>query len=193
MPPTPVLPTAIPPPVTPAQAPVTHGIIVDNADPGFVIEAGEWGTCSDGDCSGTCHGPDFRYADPACTSCRARFELKVPTAGEYDVWAWWPWGEDRSTDTPFTIQYGQEPYKVSVDQRNSGDGWWWLAGLRFEAGQSVQIVVEGSATGFANADAVAITLVGSGPPSGPPPVAGGPVIQYFYSEQASRQGCYYLR
>ena len=186
---TPVVPTQ--PPKPPAQPPLTVSIIVDNTDPGFTIEAGEWGTCQDGDCGGVCHGADFRYAEPGCTSCRARFDFKVPTAGEYDVWTWWPWGEDRATDTLFTIVYSGGHSTANVDQRNSGDAWHWLATLAFDTGESASIVVEGTATGYANADAIALTPAGSGPPSGPPAV-GVPVIQYFYSEEASTKGCYYL-
>jgi len=164
--PTPSVPT--PPesptlsPETDAQLPPTPDIVVDNADAGFTIEAGDWGTCQNGDCCGTCYGDDFRYADPGCTACRARFDLVVPSAGEYDVWTWWPWGEDRATDTSFTILYGDGPLTVDVDQRNSGDAWFWLATLAFKAGESVSVIVEASDTGYANADAVALTPLGSG-------------------------------
>jgi hypothetical protein len=150
----------------PTQPQPTVGVIIDNTDPGFKIEEGEWGTCEKSNCQGTSYGADFRYADPICTSCRARFDFKVKAAGEYDVWTWWPWGEDRSTDTTFTIN-SRSPLTVKVDQRNSGDDWWWLATLAFEAGESVSIVVEGSTTGYANADAIALTPAGSGPPGKP--------------------------
>ncbi|MFQ6014424.1 MAG: hypothetical protein ACE5NP_03140 [Anaerolineae bacterium] len=160
--PVPVAPT--PPPEAPAQPLPTGRIIVDNADPGFTIEAGDWGTCENGDCQGTPYGADFRFADPTCISCRARFDFSVTTAGEYDVWTWWPWGEDRATDTPFTIVYSGGPMTVNVDQRNNGDAWYWLATLPFEAEEPVSIVIEATSTGYANADAVALTLAGTGSP-----------------------------
>ena len=180
-------------------------VVVDNLDPGFAIETGDWGTCNNGDCQGTSYGLDFQFADPACDSCRARFDLTVTETGQYDVWTWWPWGEDRATDTPFTVNYSDGPYTVNVDQRNNGDAWYWLADLPFEAGETVSIVVEGTGTGFANADAVALAPAGSGDPSQAvavevepveePPVPAedtAPVIQYFYSEDGSTEGCYYL-
>jgi hypothetical protein len=170
--------------------PIGGGIVVDNTDPDFTVEAGEWGTCQDGDCSGTCYGADFRYADPECTTCRARFDFTVETAGEYDVWTWWPWGEDRATDTPFTFVYSGGPFTINIDQRNSGDDWYWLATLAFEAGESASIVVEGTATGYANADAVALTPLGSEPAG--PPAAGEPAVQYYYAEESYTAGCYYL-
>jgi ligand-binding sensor domain-containing protein/tRNA A-37 threonylcarbamoyl transferase component Bud32 len=141
----------------PGQSTRTSEMIVDNGDPDFMIEVGDWGTCWDGDCQGISYGDDFRYAEPGCGSCRARFEFSVTTAGEYDVWTWWPQGEDRATDTLFTIVYSGGPYVVEVDQRNDGSRWYQLGTLSFEAGESVSIVVAGTDSGYANADAVALT------------------------------------
>ncbi len=168
---------------------------MDNAGPGFAIVAGEWGACRHGDCGGTCYGEDFRFAEPECSDCQARFTFRIPAAGDYDVWTWWPWGEDRATDTRFTIHYGDGPYTVEVDQRNSGDDWYWLVDLHFEAGEAVDVIVEASTSGYANADAVALTLVGSGPPSGSaagPPESGAPVVHYLYYEESSGSDCYSL-
>ena len=196
---TPTLRPALPsqPVTTAPQPPPSAVITVDNTDPGFAIEEGDWGTCANGDCSGVCHGADFRFAESGCSSCRARFGFKIPSAGEYDVWTWWPYGEDRATDTPFTILYSGGSSKANVDQRNSGDAWYWLATLTFSADESASILVEGSATGYANADAIALTPAGSGPPEGasptsPPAAAEAPAIQYFYFEAAPTTGCYYL-
>ena len=191
-----------------SQQTSSSAVIVDNSSPGFRVETGEWGTCFDGDCSGTCYGDDFRYADPECTSCRARFDLTVSQDGDYDVWAWWPWGEDRSIDTPFMLTSSQGDITVNVDQRNSGDGWFWLISLPLRANEPVSIAVQGTATGYANADAVALTPLGAGPPStvttdvaspevdqseGETSETGLPVIQYFYSEAVpERPVCYYL-
>ncbi len=156
-------PTSAPQPTFGGQPPVGGQVVVDNADPSFSIEEGDWGSCSGGDCSGTPYGADFRYAEIGCTSCRARFELQVLAAGQYEVWAWWPWGEDRATDTSFTLQGGGDAITIQVDQRNSGDGWYSLGDFYFDAGL-VTIIVQGSDSGFANADAVALTPAGSGLP-----------------------------
>lgn len=181
------------------QTPAAGAIVVDNLDPGFSIEAGDWGTCANGDCQGTPYGADFRFADPTCAHCRAEFSLTVPAAGEYDVLTWWPWGEDRATDAPFTIEYSGGSLTENVDQVNGGDDWWWLATLAFEAGETVRVIVEGTATGYANADAVALAPIEAEAPPGEgtepepqQPVAAVPIIQYFYSEAAPGQGCHFL-
>jgi hypothetical protein len=142
----------------------TEAIIVDNADPGFRIEAGEWGDCEYDSCDGTSYSLDFRWAEPECTTCRARFDLQVPAAGEYQAWAWWPKGSDRATDTPFTVSNGQDSFTVSVDQRNQGSTWYPLGQVTLATSDLVSIVVGGSDSGYANADAVALTPAGAGPP-----------------------------
>jgi len=139
------------------------GIVVDNAQPGFSVQAGDWGTCQRGECSGDCFGADFRFADSGCTNCRARFDLRVPTAGSYELFVWWPYGDDRATDTPFTIQFSGGANTLNVDQRNNGDDWFWLQTLSVPAGETVSVFVGGTTTGFANADAVALFPTGVSP------------------------------
>jgi hypothetical protein len=158
------LDTAPEPVVTAQTALPTGGIVVDNRDPAFFIEAGEWGTCDDGACQGVSYGADFRYADPGCTTCRARFELRSMDAGEMDLWTWWPRGDDRATDTPFTIQHGSESLTVRVDQRQNGSEWVRLATLSLQETERVRVLVHGSSTGYANADAVALTEAGTWQP-----------------------------
>ena len=141
----------------PVLPPADRAILIDNSSPGFVIDEGEWGSCAQGECGGVCFGEDFRYADTGCTQCRARFEFHITTPGDYDIWTWWPQGGDRATDTLFTILHPGDPVTVRVDQQNSGGSWYWLADLPFDAGQQGAVIVEGSMTGYVNADAVALT------------------------------------
>jgi hypothetical protein len=160
------LPISQPAPALPANA-----IVVDNANPGFSIQAGDWGTCKRGDCSGVAYNTDFRYADPSCVNCRARFDLPVANAGSYELFIWWPHGDDRATDTPFTIQYRGGTINLKVDQRNSGNAWFWLHTLNVQAGETVSLFVGGTKTGFANADAVALFPTGVSPTAAQPPAA----------------------
>lgn len=160
-----VIPTQPPesesPPEKLPPIPPEPGIVIDNSSPTFAIEAGEWGDCANGDCEGVCFGEDFRYAGPECMECRAHFEFRIAAAGGYDIWTWWPQGEDRATDTPFTILHAGDPVMVRVDQRNNGSAWYLLATLPFDAGQQGAVIVEGSTTGYVNADAIALTTAGS--------------------------------
>jgi hypothetical protein len=148
---------------SPAPA-AAAGQIVDNTDTGFQVAAGEWAACANGDCQGTCYGSDFLFADPACADCRASFTLMAPQAGDYDLWTWWPWGDDRATDTPFTVTTSEGLLTIVVDQRNSGDAWYYLTTLTLAAGETVVVEVTSSGSGYANADAVGLTPAGSGEP-----------------------------
>ncbi len=165
--PAPTSPASQPPSAPPAAAP-TGSIVVDNANPGFSIQSGDWGTCPRGQCSGVAYNTDFRYADPSCANCRARFDLSIANAGSYELFIWWPHGDDRATDTPFTIQYSGGTIDLKVDQRNSGDDWFWLHTLNVKSGETVSIFVGGAKTGFANADAVALFPTGTAPSAAQP-------------------------
>jgi hypothetical protein len=151
---------------TPASA--SFSAIVDTTDPGFTIDAGDWGTCGLNDCGIVPYGPHFRYADPGCVSCRARFQIHVATTGNYVVYAWWPQGEDRATDAPFTLVSSAGSVTLHVDQRSNGNAWYLLKTLALQAGETLNVTVGGSATGFANADAIAVTPAGTGAPIGKP-------------------------
>lgn len=142
------------PPLPPG---VAFGFAMDNAQSGFAIVTGSWGVCGSAECQGSGYPPDFRYADPGCLECEARFTLEVPGEGFYDVWAWWPRGDDRAVDTPYTIQFSGGTTTVKVNQRENGSGWFRLERLLFKPGEPAIITVRGSASGFANADAVALT------------------------------------
>jgi serine/threonine protein kinase len=134
-------------------------IIVDNEDPGFHIESGRWDDCFDGDCGGISYGEFFLYADPGCFECRAVFELFVPQSGEYTLWAWWPQGDDRAMDTPFTILHEGDPIRIRVDQRHNGSHWVPLEVIPLHEGEIVQVIIEGTESGYANADAVGLASV----------------------------------
>jgi len=129
------------------------GPIIDNSASAFAIDSGDWGT---GIKSGEwlCYGEDFRYTEAGCTSCRARFRFAAAEDGLYDVWTWWPRGDDRATDTPFTLEYGGNSATIPVDQRRYGSGWYLLATAPLTSGATLDAVIAGSESGYVNADAM---------------------------------------
>lgn len=130
--------------------------VIDNLAPAFAVDSGDWGTGSQGE-HGLCYDDDFRYADAGCASCQARFRFAVGETGLYDVWAWWPRGEDRATDAPFTLEYAGGSTPIPVDQRRYGSGWYLLATVPLTSATTLDIVVGASESGYANADAVQLT------------------------------------
>lgn len=147
------------PPVVPTSVPASFStaLTLDNQDAACVIEAGTWGDCANGDCDGTPYAGDFIYADPGCLDCRARCTFLIEKGGLYDIWAWWPRGTDRATDTPYTLVYGESQTTVAVNQRDQGNDWYPLALLPLEAATTFSIIVGGSETGYANLDGVRLT------------------------------------
>ncbi|MFZ1643345.1 MAG: FG-GAP-like repeat-containing protein [Candidatus Contendobacter sp.] len=134
-------------------------LIIDNQDSGFSIELGEWGTCNGNTCGGQPYGPDFRYAPPredgsSTPYYRARFTPHLPTAGDYEVYVWWPQGIDRATDAPITVYHAGGQSRFTVDLRNQGSHWRQLGSFSFIAGASGIVMMEDATTGYANADAV---------------------------------------
>ncbi len=149
---------------TPPSNQTATAIVVDNTDPGFRVLAGTWGTCAGTECGGMPYGSDFQYADPEVAS-RARFELTVSQSGTFDLYAWWPRGDDRAIDTPFTIQAGRQVQTIPVNQRDNGNGWYKVLSLEINAGETVSVMIGGSTSGYANADAIALAPAGSSPPA----------------------------
>jgi serine/threonine protein kinase/ligand-binding sensor domain-containing protein len=147
------------PPVVPTGVPALFSmeLTLDNRDAACAVEVGSWGECAGDDCGGIPYAGDFFHADPGCLNCRARCNFLIEKGGMYDVWVWWPRGEDRAIDTPHTLVYGNRRTTVAVNQRDHGNDWYPLALVPLEADTTFSIIVGGSETGFANLDGVRLT------------------------------------
>ncbi len=142
---------------TPVPALFSTELTLDNRDDACVVEAGQWTACEDSDCGGVPYGEDFAYTEPECVDCRISCNFLIGKSGLYDVWAWWPRGEDRATDTPYTLVHTTGETVVNVNQRDQGNTWYSLATLSLEADSRFSVIVGGSDTGYANLDAVRLT------------------------------------
>ncbi|MCX6557333.1 MAG: hypothetical protein NTW95_07905, partial [Candidatus Aminicenantes bacterium] len=134
-------------------------IIIDNRDAGFAIEMGEWGTCYGQECQGTPYGPDFYFAAPRemgdpTVHHRARFTPTINKTGDYEVFLWWPSGNDRATAAPVIINHEGGSTNLTLNLRQNGNGWTSLGVFHFVKGSAGNLVLEDTDTGFANADAV---------------------------------------
>ncbi|MBN2392522.1 MAG: protein kinase [Anaerolineae bacterium] len=154
---TPEVPQALEGAATPVPALFSTELMLDNLDAACAVEVGQWDTCDDGDCGGASHDEDFLYAEPGCVDCRVSCNFIIAKGGLYDIWAWWPRGEDRATDTPHTLVSADGETVVNVNQRDQGNAWYPLATLSLAADSKFSIIVGGSDTGYANLDAVRLT------------------------------------
>jgi len=129
--------------------------VVDNATSGRFSAASSWGTSS---WKSQRYGSDYRYTPPRSTASDARFKAKIPSRGQYAVYAWWPADPGYNDRTRFRI-YTSDGWKTKVvNQRTNGGKWVWLGTYAMDAGDGwyVRVSNRSSRKGYIIADAVKI-------------------------------------
>ncbi|MEM1297482.1 MAG: N-acetylmuramoyl-L-alanine amidase, partial [Verrucomicrobiota bacterium] len=150
----------------PGGTPSTE-IIVDNTNSSTYSESGFWSTST---------SPGFWQADSRYASAygpsphnQATFRPNLQQAGQYEVYAWWVKGGNRSPGAAYVISDLTGPTTVKVDQRTDGKKWNLLGTFNFESGTDGNVVLSAkqSAVGTVNpasvvviADAVRFVRVG---------------------------------
>ncbi len=86
----------------------------------------------------------------------ARFEVKIPTTGDYSVYAWWPQAPSNGLESRFTVQTADGVKSDEVDQRNEGGMWIMIGSYAMEKGERYVQVAPGEGGGQAVADAVMV-------------------------------------
>lgn len=105
-------------------------IIMDNT---AGVATGTWAT---GTTSTDKYGADYRYHATVKKSSSDKFTWTptILTAGNYQVYAWWPAGTNRSTAAPYTIYYNGGNTTVNCNQQINGGVWNSLGTYNFAAG-----------------------------------------------------------
>jgi len=103
--------------VSSASQPVE--VILDNAQPGFTASA-NWQT---GTMSPDKYGSDYRFRSTQAISDTATWAVNLPSAGSYQVYAWWPQGTNRSLTAPYIVYYNGGTQTVHVNQQINGGRW----------------------------------------------------------------------
>lgn len=146
--------------VNAAPPPPPGELIVDNKDSN-TSSTGTWAVSS----GPNPYGSDSLYASGSATF---RWLPVLPEAGTYEVYAWWTYHANRSTDVPYSITHAGGTAAVTVNQQDSllGGKWNKLGTYTFnETGAYVEV---SGANGQACADAVRFVKVDAPPP--PPDV-----------------------
>jgi hypothetical protein len=135
--------------------PARYEIIVDDTQATFAPSESDW-TFPLGEGYGGSHYKAKGDGSATCT-----WTFNVSEAGNYNVYAWWPQGSNRATDTPYTINYsgGLESDTVLVNQQRNGSRWNCLGTYYFTGGGSENIVLSNDATTGTYVMADAIRLV----------------------------------
>ncbi len=84
-----------------------------------------------------------------------RWLPNLPESGQYEVYAWWTYHNNRSVNVPYRIQHTDGVDTVLVNQRDAalGGQWYFLGNYTFSSGTGGYIEVS-SENGQASADAV---------------------------------------
>ncbi len=104
-------------------------IIVDNAETGFTASA-NWST---GTSAPDKYGANYRFRPTAATSDQATWNCTIPTADNYEVYAWWTAGTNRSLTAAYTVYYNGGSQIVTRNQQTGGGTWNSLGTWNFAA------------------------------------------------------------
>jgi hypothetical protein len=102
-------------------------IIVDNSNSGFSAST----TWSTGTSATDKYGTNYRYRSTEAVSDQATWTFTVSTAGNYEVFAWWSQGTNRSSTATYTVPTGAT---VTVNQQANGGKWNSLGVYNLTAG-----------------------------------------------------------
>ena len=143
-----------------------QSIVVDNRDPS-VQRFGEWFFVPPPAVSGPdgfpiinspVYGGDSEFSGTATPLKQFRWTPTIPTAGQYDVFVWWPNDLNRSTTVPYTVHHASGNTVKTFNQRTGGDTWVLHGRYALAAGTSNYVEVS-NANGIAGADAVSFRPV----------------------------------
>jgi hypothetical protein len=105
-------------------------VTVDNSNAGFTCSA-NWAT---GTSATDKYGTDYRYRSTAAVSDQAVWTYSVPQTRNYEVYAWWSAGTNRSATAPYTVSYSGGSQAVSKNQQANGGSWQSLGTFNLTAG-----------------------------------------------------------
>jgi len=158
---------------------VVADIIIDNPDATLI---GSWST---GTSSTDKYGTDYNYCTTAASETKsARWTPSIITAGNYDVYVWYPQGGNRSAGAPYTVYWNGGSATTNVNQQTNGGMWNLIAAAKpFLVGTGGSVKVT-NATGEASvnvmADAVKFVFVPAAdaqPPTVPTNLASGTITE----------------
>jgi hypothetical protein len=101
--------------------------IVDNSDAGFTASS-NWST---GTSAADKYGSNYRFRSTASVSDAAKWSFSVPVASNYEIYAWWSQGANRSITAPYLLPTSATVYK---NQQAGGGAWQSLGVVNLSAG-----------------------------------------------------------
>lgn len=129
--------------------------IVDNQTSGGFAASANWATSS---YSAQRYDADYRYANPLAVSDAAWFSANIPSAGNYQIYVWYPASSGYNSATPFVVSTATGSQTVNVNQQINGGAWVSIGTFALNAGDQNVVGVSRwtSTAGYVIADAVKI-------------------------------------
>jgi hypothetical protein len=128
-------------------------IIVDNTAAGFTA-SGSWYTATGATDK---YGTNYRYRSTAAASDAATWSYTVPQTRQYEIYAWWSVGSNRSKTAPYVVAHAGGSTTVPKNQQATGGSWQSLGVYTLNAGANNVKLSCWTTTGFVViADAVRI-------------------------------------
>jgi hypothetical protein len=146
----------------------TVAAIVDNLDQSatkrFQPLSGAWVTQALAGVANGAYAGGFAAAasSSGAETARARFSCSSLTAGQYDVYAWWPAMADNATHVAYDIHHAEGVTTVRVNQTERGGQWNLLGTFTFVGGSHVVDVQNSSSQPGASVCADAVKFVPAG-------------------------------
>ncbi len=129
------------------------------------------GTWSTGTGATDKFGTDYQFKSGGTGAAYAQYTPNIINAGDYNVYAWYPQGANRTVGAPYTINYNGGTATVAVNQQANGGTWVLLGTFNFASGTSGNVVISDNFADSGNvvmADAVKFSFVSVGTaPSAP--------------------------
>jgi cell wall-associated NlpC family hydrolase len=86
---------------------------------------------------------DFNYVEPARDTAPARYKVRIPTAGDYTIYARWPAARGNNAATRFGVSTPSGIRWTEVNQRRDGGMWMRIGAYHMEAGNRFAVRVSG--------------------------------------------------
>ena len=122
-------------------------IIVDNPAAVFV---GTWPSSTS---VAGYYGSNYQYHAAGTGANTGTWSFSIPTAGSWQVYAWWTINPNRATNAPYTVYYAGGSATVTKNQQINGGSWQLLGTFTYNVG-TYSVRLTDNANGFVIADAI---------------------------------------
>lgn len=119
-------------------------VIIDNNTSGFTASS-NWST---GTSAADKYGADYRFRLTQAISDSATWTYTATQTRNYEVYAWWSAGSNRSATAPYVVIHSVGNATVSKNQQTSGGSWQTLGTYNMNAGQNSVKLSCWTTTGF---------------------------------------------